>query len=126
VVVQLPLCLERYHQVNVATLPSKKRPRRSEAVRKWAHYLHGRTFTLITDQKSVVYMFNTKGKIKNDKIQQWRLELSVFNYNVLHRPGIDNTAPNTFSRVCGSTIVRNSPLNLLKIHETLGHPSVMR
>jgi len=29
VVVQLLLCLERYHQVNVATLPSKRRPRRS-------------------------------------------------------------------------------------------------
>ena len=39
---------------------------------------------------------------------------------------VDNTAPDAFSRVCGSTIVRNSPLNLLKIHETLGHPGVMR
>ena len=100
----------------------------TEAVRKWAHYLHGRTFTLITDQKSVAFMFNPegKGKIKNAKIQQWRLELSVFNYKVQHRPEIDNTALDAFSRVCGSTIVRNSPLNLLKIHETLGHPGVMR
>jgi len=100
----------------------------TEAVRKWAHYLHGRTFTLITDQKSVAFMFNPegKGKIKNAKIQQWRLELSVFNYKVQHRPEIDNTALDAFSRVCGSTIARNSPLNLLKIHETLGHPGVMR
>ena len=44
-----------------------------EPVRKWAHYLHGRTFTLITDQKSVAFMFNPEGegKIKNAKIQQW-------------------------------------------------------
>ena len=43
-----------------------------EAVRKWVHYLHGWTFTLITDQKSVAFMFNPEGKskIKNAKNQQ--------------------------------------------------------
>ena len=51
-----------------------------EAVRKWKHYLTGRRFSLITDQKSVSYMFNTKhsGKIKNDKIMHWRIELSTY------------------------------------------------
>ena len=33
-----------------------------EAVRKWAHYLHGKTFTLITDQKSVAFMFDHKNR----------------------------------------------------------------
>ena len=38
-----------------------------KAVHKWKHYLTERHFT---NQKSVLYMFNTKhhGKIKNDKI----------------------------------------------------------
>ena len=47
-----------------------------EAVRKWRHYLTGRHYNLITDQKSVAYMFDTKrrSKIKNDKIMRWRLE----------------------------------------------------
>ena len=31
-----------------------------EAVRKWKHYLTGHHFTLITDQRSVSYMFHTK------------------------------------------------------------------
>ena len=41
-----------------------------EALREWKHYLLGRHFKLITDQKSVAFMFdNTKrGKINNDKI----------------------------------------------------------
>ena len=56
-----------------------------EAVRKWKHYLTGHHFTLITDQKSVSYMFNTKhhGKIKNDKIMRWRIELSTFDFNIV-------------------------------------------
>ena len=48
-----------------------------EAVRKWKHYLTGKHFKLITDQKSVAYMFDTKrySKIKNDKVMRWRIEL---------------------------------------------------
>ena len=34
-----------------------------EAVRKWKHYLTGKHSKLITDQKSVAYMFNTKQHI---------------------------------------------------------------
>lgn len=33
-----------------------------EAVRKWKHYLSGRHFTLITDQKSVAFMFHAMHK----------------------------------------------------------------
>ena len=41
-----------------------------EAVQKWKHYLTGPMFFLITDQKSVSYMFNTKHsrKIKTIKL----------------------------------------------------------
>jgi len=49
-----------------------------ECLRKWKHYLTGKRFTLVTDQRSVAFMFDAKhrGKIKNDKIQRWRIELS--------------------------------------------------
>ncbi|XP_054260530.1 uncharacterized protein LOC128985173 [Macrosteles quadrilineatus] len=41
-----------------------------EALRKWRHYLIGRHFRLITDQRSVAFMFSDRNasKIKNDKI----------------------------------------------------------
>ena len=44
-----------------------------EALRKWRHFLMGRHFTLLTDQKSVSFMFNNAayGKTKNDKIERW-------------------------------------------------------
>ena len=39
-----------------------------ESVRKWKHYLSGnKKFTLITDQRSVAYMFDSKHKGKKKK-----------------------------------------------------------
>ncbi|GCB63043.1 hypothetical protein scyTo_0000108 [Scyliorhinus torazame] len=60
-----------------------------EAVRYWRHYLASRRFTLLTDQRSVTFMFNNtqRGKIKNDKILRWMIELSTYNYEILNRPG---------------------------------------
>ena len=51
-----------------------------EAVRKWRHLLLGKRFTLVTDQKAVSFMFDSQrfGKIKNDKIQRWRIDLSPY------------------------------------------------
>ena len=55
-----------------------------EALRKWKHYLTGRHFTIITDQRSVSFMFdsNNMGKIKNDKIMRWRIEMSCYSYDI--------------------------------------------
>ena len=41
-----------------------------DGVQKWSHFLHGKHFTLITDQRAVSFMFNPSrlGKIKNMKI----------------------------------------------------------
>ena len=96
-----------------------------EAVRKWSHYLYGRPFTLITDQRSLAFMFDqaNRGKIKNAKIQAWRTELGMFSYKVIHRPGSENVAPDALSRVCS---VIGQPGNLRGLHESLGHPGVSR
>ena len=98
-----------------------------EAVRKWSHYLHSRPFTLVTDQRSLAFMFDqqNRGKIKNAKIQAWRIELGMFHYNIIHRPGRENVAPDTLSRVC-SFISQDQPGSLRHLHEALGHPGVTR
>ena len=59
-----------------------------EAVRKWSHLLARQQFTLITYQKSVAFMLDNRKrtKIKNNKIQCWRLELASFSYVVKYRP----------------------------------------
>ena len=95
-----------------------------EALRKWYYLLVGNEFTLITDQRSVAFMFNAhhKSKIKNEKILRWRIELSALSYNVVYRPGTENAAADTLSRTC--CILK--PNSLKDIHEKLCHPGVTR
>ena len=70
-----------------------------EAVRKWRHFFSSRHFTLVTDQRSVAFMFDNRKrtKIKNNKIQDWLLEIASFSYSVDYRPGKDNAAPDSFT-----------------------------
>ena len=48
-----------------------------ESLRAWKHFLIGRNFKVVTDQRSVAFMYDNKrkGKIKNDKISRWRIRL---------------------------------------------------
>ncbi|XP_038652364.1 uncharacterized protein LOC119965671 [Scyliorhinus canicula] len=96
-----------------------------EAVRHWRHYLAGRRFTLLTDQRSVAFMFDNaqRGKIKNDKILRWRIELSTYNYDILYRPGKLNEPPDALSRgTCASAQIDR----LRSLHADLCHPGVTR
>lgn len=99
-----------------------------EALRKWKHFLLGRHFKLITDQKSVSFMFDEKckSKIKNDKILRWRLELSAFKFDIIYRPGRDNCVADTISRVCSFADRNNNNINLYKLHDQLCHPGITR
>ena len=70
-----------------------------EAVRKWNHFLARGQFTLVTDQRSVAFMFDCKkrSKIKKNNIQSWRLELASLAYNIHFRPGKENIASDTLT-----------------------------
>ena len=95
-----------------------------EAIRHWRHFLTGRYFTLKTDQKSVSYMFDAqhKGKIKNDKILRWKLELACYSFDIVYRPGKSNIPPDTLSRATCAT----ESGSLYSIHQSLCHPGVTR
>lgn len=96
-----------------------------EAIRKWSHFLQGHHFNLITDQKSVAFMYDNKkhSKIKNDKILRWRIELSEYDYDIIYRAGKLNTAPDTFSRAYCASVTNNA---LYDIHAFLCHPGITR
>ena len=94
-------------------------------MRKWRHLLAGRHFTLVADQHSVAFMLDNRkrSKVKNNKIQVWRLELAFFCYTVKYRPGKDNVAPDSFTHAFLSAIPAS---DLDDIHKALCHPGVTR
>lgn len=96
-----------------------------ESLKKWRHYLIGKPFLLVTDQRSVSFMFDAKhtSKIKNEKIQRWRLELSPYKYDIVYRPGTQNHVADALSRVCA---IVETPAKLRSLHEALCHPGVTR
>ncbi|KAL0839392.1 hypothetical protein ABMA28_016120 [Loxostege sticticalis] len=98
-----------------------------EALRKWRHLLLRRHFILITDQQSVAFMLQAhhSSKIKNEKVERWRLELSAYKYDVIYRPGKENLAADALSRVCAQ-IHTNSTSKLIELHSALGHPGITR
>ena len=96
-----------------------------EAIRKWRHFLVNTHFRLITDQKSVAFIYDNKqkGKVKNQKIQRWKIELSAYSYDVIYRPGPENHAADALSRAtCGAI----SHDKLKALHNALSHPGVTR
>ena len=55
---------------------------------------------LITDQRSVSFMFDkgNHGKIKNEKISRWWIELSPFSYDIEYRDGTENVVADALTR----------------------------
>ena len=97
-----------------------------EAIRKWSHLLLRKTFTLVTDQRSVALMLDSRrlSKIKNNKVQKWRMELTSYSYEIKYRPGKQNFGPDTLSRAFCASLTESSSLE--DIHNSLCHPGVTR
>lgn len=97
-----------------------------EAVKTWRHFLIIKPFSIYTDQRSLSYIFEKHHakKIKNDKIERWRLELMPFQFEIKHLPGKLNVVADTLSRnYCASSI---SQVSLKELHNSLCHPGVTR
>ena len=99
-----------------------------EALRKWKHLLIGKHFNLVTDQRSVSFMLDLKhpSKIKNDKIQQWRLELAPYDFTTIYRPANLYCAPDTFSRAAAASISLPSLKTLDELAKALCHSGITR
>ena len=96
-----------------------------EGIRHWRRFPRGRHFTLRTDQKSVSCMFDqrNRGKIKNDKIMRWGIELACYSFDIVYRPGKENVLPDALSRATSASAPHDA---LYKLHEALCHPGVTR
>ena len=64
-----------------------------------------------------------KGKIENDEIMRWRLELSCYSFDIVYHPGKENILPDKLSRATCAATIEDS---LFKLHQSLCHPRVTR
>ena len=63
---------------------------------KWRSYLIHREVTIVTDQKSLTWLFSLK--TPNEKLQRWFLLLSQFRFKIEHKAGILNRDADALSR----------------------------
>ena len=81
---------------------------------------------IVTDQQAVNFMFDAKrrGKIKNSKIERWRMELGCYEYDIMYRPGKNNIPADMLSRAQCNAL--NDKGKLHEIHENLCHPGITK
>lgn len=66
------------------------------ALKKWQHYLLGHTFELVTDHKSLKWIF-TQLEL-NMRQRRWVEFLQEFSFEIMFRPGKENQAADALSR----------------------------
>ena len=72
------------------------------AVTHFRPYLYGRKFTIVTDHKPLVWIFNILNP--SSRIMRWRIKLEEYDYVVIHKPGNLNTNADALSRLETSNI----------------------
>ena len=103
VVHRLPSCQDLWVRVNFIIPQWERKPLQSSGMGMasfpgWSpfHNCHG----------SKVFMFDNRKrtKVKNNKIQCWRLVLASFSYNIKYRPGRENSAPDALTQTSCSAV----------------------
>ncbi|KRX72265.1 Uncharacterized protein T06_5783 [Trichinella sp. T6] len=62
----------------------------------------------------------------NDKIMRWKIELSCYDFDIIHRPGKDNVTPDALSRTFCIMASHDHCRHLQQLHDKLCHPGITR
>lgn len=76
------------------------------ATKQFRPYLYGRKFIIVTDHRPLTWLFGVKDP--GSRLIRWRLQLEEFEYEVVYKPGTQNTNSDALSRI-GITTVTEEP-----------------
>ncbi|RWS21384.1 hypothetical protein B4U80_02731, partial [Leptotrombidium deliense] len=70
------------------------------AVAYFRHFLEGKHFTVVTDHMALIYLKTSLGKTSrgSKRLLRWAIELSAYDFNIIHRKGINHVIPDMLSR----------------------------
>lgn len=69
------------------------------AVENFRHYIEGTTFTVITDCKSITWLFSITAASANSRLLRWALKLQSYDFVLRYRKGKDNILADCLSRI---------------------------
>lgn len=68
-----------------------------ECCKHFRPYLFGRRFTIETDHQPLVWLY--KSKERNARLERWKIRLTEYDFNVVHRRGHTNKVADALSRI---------------------------
>lgn len=71
-------------------------------IKRFHKYLYGRNFTIVTDHKPLISLFNETKPVPqmvSPRVQRWAVWLRAYEYNIVYRPGHQHANADALSRL---------------------------